>query len=165
MKLEQLQGELAGILSRNGIQAETAWPEGRRMGLDGPVVLVSLEKLTSAPAGLQDYLGEQLDETTGQWKDLYGRRAQLTFTMDILAGPEVGAQPCRQVLDELVHSLQREKPAGLTVQELESEELEYDEKEGLLKLRCRLKCEGWLCTAGDEAGTFLNFTLRGDMNT
>ena len=165
MRLEQLQGELAGILNRNGVQAKTAWPEERRMRLDGPVVLVSLEKLTSAPAGLQDYLGERLDETTGQWKDLYGRRAQLTFTMDILAGPEVGEQPCRQVLDELVRSLHRERPAGLSVQELEAGELEYDEKEGLLKLRCHLKCEGWLCTAGDEAGTFLDFALRGDINT
>lgn len=165
MTLDELQAELAATLSRNGVQAISSWPEGRRIGADGPVVLVSLEKLNCASAGLQDYLGQRLNEATGQWQDLYGRRAQLTFTLDILAAPRVGAQECRTAFEILVRCLQTEKPAGLSVRELASEELEYDEKEGLLKLRCRLKCEGWLCAAGHEAGTFLDFILRGDVNT
>lgn len=164
MTLDSLQTELTGLLKRNGVQAMSAWPENRRASADGPVVLVSLEKLSCASAGLQDYLGETLDESTGQWRDLYGRRAQLTFTLDILASPRTGAQACREVFDQLVRCLQTDKPAGLSVRELDGEELKYDEKEGLLNLRCRLKCEGWLCTTGDEAGTFLNFTLRGDIN-
>lgn len=165
MTLDELQAELAEVLTRNGVEAMSSWPEERRAGADSPVVLVSLETLNCASAGLQDYLGQRLDEATGQWQELYGRRAQLSFTLDILAAPRVGAQACRAVFDRLVHCLQTQKPAGLSVRELTGEELEYDEKEGLLKLRYRLKCEGWLCTAGDEAGTFLNFTLRGDVNT
>ena len=51
------------------------------------------------------------------------------------------------------------------LRELTGQEPEYDEKEGLLRLRCRLECSGWLCAVGDEAGTFLDFTLRGDVNT
>ena len=165
MTLDELQAELAAALNRSGVVAMSSWPEGRRIGADGPVVLVSLETLNCAAAGLQDYLGQRLDDATGQWLDLHGRRAQLTFTLDILATPRVGAQECRTVFDRLVRCLQTQKPTGLSVRELASEELEFDEKEGLLKLRCRLKCEGWLCTAGHEAGTFLNFTLRGDVNT
>lgn len=164
MTLDELQGQLAERLSRNGLESMAAWPIERRAGVDGPVVLVSLEKMTCVPAGLQDYLGQRLNEATGQWQDLHGRRAQLTFTLDILAEPHVGAQACREAFDRLVCCFQMEKPTGLSVKELSGEELEYDEKEGLLKLRCRLECEGWLCTAGDEAGTFLDFTLRGDVN-
>lgn len=164
MTLDEVQSELAAMLNRNGIEAISAWPEGRRTDSDGPVVLVSLEKLTCVPTGMQDYLGQRLDEDTGQWQDVHGRRAQLTFALDILAQPHVGAQPCRQVLDRLACCVQMENPTGLSFRELSGEEQKYDEKEGLMRLRCRLKYEGWLCTAGDEAGTFLDFTLRGDVN-
>lgn len=164
MTLKQLQTQLVELLSRNGLQSMAAWPKESRVGTDNPVVLVALEKMSCAPAGLQDYLGQQLQEATGQWQELYGRKVQLSLTMDILALPEVGAQACTQVMDLVVRCFQTEKPVGLNVKELTGEEVVYDEKEGLLKLRCRLKCEGWLCTAGDEAGTFLDFTLRGDVN-
>lgn len=165
MKLDELQGTLVEVLRQEGIQAMASWPEERRTGPEGPVVLVSLEQLNCAPVGLQDYLGQWQDESDGQWKERYGRRAQMTFYLDVLAAPRVGAQACRAVLGKLVHALQIQKPAGLSVKELSGGELNYDEKEGLLRLRCQLECSGWLCTDGDEAGTFLDFTLRGDMNT
>ena len=162
--MEAIQKKLAGFFNERGVAATASWPEGARRDVDAPVVLVSLEKMHCAPAGLQDYLGQSVDETSGQEKELYGRKALLTFTLDILAQFETGAQACREALDRLMLVLQEEKPAGLSVQELKCEEMEYDEKEGLLRLRCHLECAGWLCTAGDEAGTFLDFTLRGDIN-
>lgn len=165
MKLDELHSSLADFFCQHGLQAMASWPDGRRLDSDEPVILVSLEKLNCASAGLQDYLGQQTDPQTGQSLDLYGRRAQLSFTLDILAAPETGSQACRAVFDRLIFTLQTHKPAGLSVREMSGEELEYDEKERLLRLRCRLECSGWLCTAGDEAGTFLDFTLRGDVNT
>lgn len=164
MTLDELQREWARAFIECGLESVCAWPQERRLGFDGPVVLVGLEKMTCAPAGLQDYLGQRLDESTGQWLELHGRRVTLVFTMDILAQPHVGMQACRETLDRVIRCVQTEKPTGLSVKELTSEEPEYDEKEGLLKLRCRLTCEGWLCTAGEETGAFLEFTLRGDMN-
>ena len=77
----------------------------------------------------------------------------------------MGVQACRAVFEQMLQAFQREKPVGLSVRELTGQEPEYDEKEGLLRLRCRLECSGWLCAVGDEAGTFLDFTLRGDVNT
>ena len=114
---------------------------------------------------MQDYLGQVLDEESGMWQELYGRRAKVTFVLDVLARPGVGMQACRSTLDELLRVLQREKPVGLSVSELKGEEPEYDEKEGLLRLRCRLECSGWLYAVGDGADTFLDFTLKGDVNT
>lgn len=164
MTLDGLQAELVHGLRNHGLDSISAWPQERRKRADGPVVLVGLEKMSCSPAGLQDYLGQRLDVNTGQWEDLHGRRAQLVFTLDILAEPHMGMQVCREALDRVIRCVQTEKPAGLSVKELTGEEPEYDEKEELLKLRCRLTCEGWLCTAGEEAGTFLDFTLRGDVN-
>lgn len=164
MTLDGLQKELVRLLRSHGVDSLCAWPQERRKRTDGPVVLVGLEKMSCAASGLQDYLGQWLDERTGQWEDLYGRRVELVFTMDILAERRMGMQTCRETLDRVIRCVQAEKPVGLNIKELTGEEPEYDEKENLLKLRCRLTCEGWLCTAGEEAGTFLDFTLRGDVN-
>lgn len=164
MTLDGLQAELAALLRSHGMESISAWPRERRQGANGPVVLVGLEKMNCSPAGMQDYLGQRLDVNTGLWEELHGRRAALVFTMDILAEPRMGMQVCRETLDRVIRCVQTEKLVGLSVKELASEEPKYDEKEGLLKLRCRLTCEGWLCTAGEEAGTFLDFTLRGDVN-
>lgn len=165
MKLDELQDKLASFLKERGVPAVAGWPEDRRRDGDGPVVLVSLDGLDCGPAAMQDYLGQVPDEESGTWLELYGRRASMTFVLDVLARPAVGMQACRSTFDELLRVFQREKPAGLTVSGLKGGEPEYDEKEGLLRLRCRLECTGWLYAAGNEAGAFLDFTLKGDVNT
>jgi len=165
MTAETIQEKIAGFFCERGVEALASWPGEVRMDAKRPVVLVSLEQMSCESAGLQDYLGQCADEATGQEKEVYGRRAQLTFTLDILAPPEIGATACRRVFDRLLLVLQEEKPLGLCVRELSGDEMEYDGKEGLLRLRGHLVCTGWMYTAGDEADTFLNFTLRGDINT
>ena len=165
MKLEQMQNHLADFLVEHGVQAMAAWPTERRADPEQPVVLVSLDKLDCGPSAMQDYLGQWLDRKSGQWKELYGRRAQMSFALDVLAGPKAGMQACRAVFSQVVQAFQQEKPTGLTVRTLTGEEPEYDEKEGLLRLRCRLECVGWLYAAGEETDSFLDFILRGDVNT
>ena len=165
MTLEQVRSQLAAFLTEGGVNAMESWPAERRTDRSEPVALVSLLELSCAAAGLLDYLGQRLDEATGQWNELYGRKARLTFALDIVAPVQVGAQACRAAFERTVRLLQSEKPVGLSVRELSAGEVDYDEKEGLLKLRCTLVCDGWLYTAGEEAGTFFDFTLRGDVKT
>lgn len=165
MNADAIQERLAAFFRERDIEAIASWPDSVRLDPGCPRVLVSLEKMTCAPAGMQNYLGQWVDETTGQETELYGHSVHLSFLLDILALPETGAQSCRDLFDRMLLVLQKEKPITLSVQELNSEELEYDGKDGLLKLRCHLECVGWLCAQTDEAGTFLDFTLRGDINT
>ena len=66
-------------------------------------------------------------------------------------------------MTDVVELVEEEVVEGMEVQT--DEEPEYDEKEGLLRLRCRLECSGWLYAMGDGADTFLDFTLKGDVNT
>ena len=165
MNADAIQERLAAFFRERDIDAIASWPEVSRTDPGSPRVLVSLEKMTCAPAGMQNYLGQWVDETTGQETELYGHSVQLSFLLDILALPETGAQACRDLFDRMLLVLQKEKPIALSVRELSSEEMEYDGKDSLLRLRCHLECVGWLCAQGDEAGTFLDFTLRGDINT
>lgn len=164
MNLDELQATLAAFLTERGVDAMASWPEERRTHKEHPVTLVSLEKVDCGPTALQDYLGQKLDRETGMWQEVYGRRATMTFVLDVLATAGVGVQACRTVFADILRIFQTEKPAYLSVRELTGEEPEYDEKEGLLRLRCRLECSGWLYAAGEEAGEFLEFALRGDRN-
>ena len=163
MTLEQVRAQLAAFLVEGGVDAMESWPMERRTDRSEPVAVVSLLELSCAAAGLQDYLGQQLDEASGQWNEVYGRKARLTFALDIIAPAQLGASACRTAFERTVQVLQSRKPVGLSVRELSAGEVDFDEKEGLLKLRCTLVCDGWLYTAGEEAGTFLDFTLRGDV--
>ena len=165
MTADGIQDRLAAFLQERGIDAIASWPDHTRTDSGNPWVLVSLEKMVCSPAGMHNYLGQWTDASSGQETELYGHSAHLSFLLDILAPAEAGAQACRDLFDRMLLILQKEKPLALSIQELNSEDMEYDGKDGLLRLRCHLKCVGWLCTQGDEAGTFLNFTLRGDINT
>jgi len=165
MKADGIQERLAEFFRERDIDAIASWPEDPRTDPGRPRVLVSLEKMTCSPAGMQNYLGQWVNEATGQETELYGHSVHLSFLLDILSLPETGAQACRELFGRMLGGLQKEKPIALSVQELNSEELEYDGKDGLLRLRCHLECAGWLCMQGAEAGTFLDFTLRGDINT
>lgn len=165
MKIDEAHGKIAALLRQNGIAAVESWPEGRRERHEDCVVLVSMERVQCSPAGMQDYLGQRADEEDGKLKEIYGRRAEMTFTLDVLAEKGTPAQTLRRTANDLARLFQTERPEMLTVREMRIDEIRYDETEGLLCLRCELECEGLLCTAGEEAGTFLDFTLRGDVET
>lgn len=164
MKLEQIQQELAQFLTQREVPAVAAWPKERAAEPGKAMVLVSLEEVKCTSSGLQDYLGQWADEPGGEEIVRYGRRAQLTFTLDLLTPPEAGAEQERALLDRLLAALQAQAPLGLRVQELEVEQTEYDTKQRLLRRRCRLRCSGWLYARGQQEDSLLSFELRGEMS-
>ena len=164
MKLEQIQQEMARFLTERDVRAMAAWPEGRAQEPETAMVLVSLEEVKCTSSGLQDYLGQWADEPGGEELVRYGRRAQLTFTLDLLTPPETGAAQERELLDRMLAAFQAQAPLGLRVQELEVEQTKYDTKEKLLRRRCRLRCAGWLYASGQQEDSLLSFELRGEMS-
>lgn len=165
MELDGLPQALAAHLTERGVPARVSWPGDRRTGPEQAVVLVDLEQVKCSGAGLAGYLGQRLEEQTGMWEEVYGRRAELTFSLDICASPQAGAGACRELFARTAEALGSGRVLGLGVKSLTGGEPGSDSKEGLLKLEARLVCEGWLC-AGPERreDAFLDFTLRGDMN-
>ena len=88
MDLERIPGYMADYLSANGVAAEPAWSGRERTALAGPKAVVSVRKCQVGPAGFQDYLGERFDKDSGQWRELYGRKAELTLGLDLYAPEE-----------------------------------------------------------------------------
>ena len=80
------------------------------------------------PAGFQDYLGERYDPEAGRWEELYGRRAKLTFGLDLYAPERAqGDQALQTAFDALAGALHREGPPGMRLLELSCGETEYDQ--------------------------------------
>ena len=83
MDFQAVREQMAAFLRQQGVDAVCAYPEERRRQRSGPVAAVSLRACQGGPGGFRDYLGERYDESNGRWQELYGRRATLTFGLDL----------------------------------------------------------------------------------
>lgn len=157
--LDKLQEAVAEFLREQGIDAVTAWDSGERVRRRTAVVAVSLRGLQGGPAGLQDYLGEQLDPETGRWKELYGKRAELTLGLDIYGPEALGEGGCTRLFARLSEVLAGQRLEGLQVQKLSCGETEYVQD----RFRCRVQavCQAYLYATADETGEFTDFTVKG----
>ena len=80
--------------------------------------MVSLRGCQAGPAGFQHYLGERYDERTGLWQELYGRKAALTFGLDLYAPRGQGDVGIQTAFDQVVQAFAQGAPQGLAVQEV-----------------------------------------------
>ena len=162
--LEQIRALLCGYLAEHGVNAVLAWEGGERQRPEQAVTVVSLRSCQAGPAGFRDYLGERFNETTGLWEELYGRKAQLTFGLDLYAPAGSSEGELQREFQKVVQTLTLGSPEGLEVQEISCEKTEYDEAARLLKQSARAVCGAYLYAAEQEEGEFLDFELRGGLN-
>lgn len=163
--LEHIRLHMADYLRNRGLDAVTAWPAQGRRELEGPEVVVSLRGCQAGPAGFQDYLGERFDPETGLWEERYGRRAALTFGLDLYAPAETGGEGMQAAFDALAGALLEGGPEGLPIREFSCGETEYDEGGRLLRRRVQAVCDSCLCAVTRPGGVFLDFELRGGLTT
>lgn len=159
--LDTLREDLAAFLRGKGLDAVTAWNHECRTRLLNPVVAVSLRAVQGGPAGLMDYLGERLDPDSGRWVELYGKRAKLTFGLDIFAPPSAGEAGCAAAFARLSDALTGSKPAGLAVQELSCGETAFDQSARLLHCPAQMTCCVFLFAISLHDGQFSDFHVRG----
>lgn len=159
--LESIRRVMADYLCERGVPAVTAWPASQRQEQTEPVVVVSLRGCKASAASFQNYLGERCDEKTGRWEERYGRRAELTFGLDIYA-PEKGDGECVQAaFDNLAGVLISGSPEGLDLQEFSCGQTVRDGESRRLKRPVEAVCAAWLCAVTDTDGAFTDFELRG----
>ena len=91
--LDKIRERMADYLNAQGVAAVTAWPAEERLRREGAVAAVTLRACQAGPAGFQSYLGERYNQETEQWEEIYGRKVQLTFGLDLY---EIGRASCRE---------------------------------------------------------------------
>lgn len=159
--LEQVRQIMADYLNSRGVAAVTAWGAGPRQERTEPVVVVSLQGCRVEPAGFQDYLGERYDEERDRWEERYGRKARITFGLDIYAGEKGDGQGVQEAFDALAEALLLDAPEGLTVEEFSCGQTGYDGDSRRLKRPVQAVCAAYLCATAHNGGAFTEFELRG----
>ena len=103
--LESVRRAMADYLNEKGVRAITAWPAAPRQEREEPVVVVSLRGCRAGAASFQNYLGDRFDQETGRWEERYGKKAELTFGLDIYAPEKGGGEAVQETFDALAGAL------------------------------------------------------------
>ena len=114
--LEHIRRNMADYLKEQGICALTAWPANPRQEQEERVVLVSLRGCRAGPACFQNYLGDRFGQESGCWEERYGKKAELTFGLDIYAPEKGDGEAVQRAFDALAGALILGGPEGLDVQ-------------------------------------------------
>ena len=163
--LERIRQQMADFLNTRGVPASVSWPGLARREAEGPVVLVSLRGCRVGPASFQNYLGDRYDPETGRWEERYGRKAELTFGLDIYAPERGDAGAVQSAFDTLAEALLLGGPEGMEVQEFSCGQTVRDGENRRLKRPVEAVCTAYLCAAADAGGEFVDFELRGVAKT
>lgn len=159
--VQEMRKRLAEYLEANGLPAVTAWGPERRMRPGAAVAAVSLRGFESGAPGFRDYLGERYDPEEGCWEELYGKRVELTFGLDLYGA---GAEEVQRGLDVLGELLDRGGPEGLRVEGLSAGETVYDGESRRYRCPVQAKFSVWATAVSREDGAFLDFEVRGEKN-
>ena len=161
--MESIRERMADYLNGQGVPARTAWPErGSPLGAE-PVAVVSLRGCQAESAGLLDYLGERLNQDSGLWEELYGKKLQLTLGLDLYAPRRGDGADLQRAFDALAAALTLGGPEGLSVRAFSCGETVYDPGTDMRKRPVQVVCDAMLCAAARPGGVFSDFELRGGL--
>lgn len=164
--LESVRRSMADYLNGRGVSAVTAFPAALRQEREEPVAVVSLRGCRAEQAGFQNYLGEHYNRETGRWEERYGRRARLTFGLDLYAPERADGEVLQRAFDELAGALLTGGPEGMELEEFSCGQTVRDPESRRLKRPVEAVCSAWLwARAGEASGEFTDFELRGVVKT
>ena len=123
---------------------------------------VALRAIQAEASGFQCYLGERFNRESGQWEELYGKKARLTLGLDLYALPQAGEGALQSALDDLALACTTGGPGGLSFLEFSSGETVYDGAERLLRKPAQAVYAVYLYAAAEPGGAFLDFEIRGE---
>ena len=163
--LDRMRARMRDYLITQGVNAALAFPGELRPRLQQPLAVISLRACQAAPSGFQDYLGERFNQEAQRWEELYGRKIQLTFGLDLYAPPHLGEAAIESAFETLSLALSQGGPDCLSIQEFSCGETGYDTAQRLFKRSVQALCTAYLYAVTDSGGTFLDFEIRGEMNS
>lgn len=159
--LEKICREMADYLNKMGVPAAVEFPAVPRREREEAVAVVSLRKCKVGPSGFQNYLGDRYDPETGRWEERYGRKAELTFGLDLYAPEKGEGEAVQTAFDALAGALLTEGPEGLELKELSCGQTVRDGECRRLKRPVEAVFDAYLSAAADGSGAFTDFELRG----
>ncbi len=160
--LEQVRQEVLRCLTAAEIPAVAAW-ESRWAGrYERPVIVVGLRQADSVSAALCDYLGQVFEEDTDSWREVYGRRLEVSVELEAYGPGREGARGCTEILEQAHDALLAGLAEGLRPGEMCWEAAAWDRETEHVRQVAVLQCTAaFVAQAREEPGLFLDFKLKG----
>ena len=145
--LQEMGQRLAAYLEENGLPAVEAGGEESRERPGRAVAAVGLRGFESGPPGFLDYLGERYDPGRGCWEELYGKRVEATFGLDVYGG----------TAGEVRRGLEGLRPVGFS-----AGETVYDGESRRYRCPVQARFLVWATAVSRGEEAFLDFEVRGE---
>ena len=160
--LEQVKSAVVETLRRGGLNAEAEFAREQLGRYDGAVISVGVRRGECRQAGFCDYLGITADQETGVSREIYGRRLDISLSLDAWAGKDSGAAACQEALERAHGILLEGLPAGIRPGEMTWEEAGWDRDAGMFLRKGTLQCAAYLLAEmREDTGLLSDFILKG----
>ncbi len=160
--LDQIRSAMLTTLEKAGLMAVAAWPYQGYQGLTEGLVAVSVRSCEDQQAGFGHYLGERYDSDTDKWQELYGKKIQIEFGLNIYTPTKGGAQESQEIFDKLSEAFQVYAPAGLKVEKLSRGEITLNKTLGVFCCPVEAQCNAFLYAIAEDGGEFVDFEVKGE---
>ena len=157
-ELGQIRTAVLTALKDAGIEALEQFPEEKIKAYTSAAATVGVGAASGKSAGFGDYLGEVTDAETQTVRERYGKELTGQITVELRAADcEAG---CERATEVLLSGL----PEGIRAGELTWEAISWEKTTRMFLRRGTLVCRAlFLAESEAEAGTFLDFRLKGVM--
>ena len=160
-ELGQIRTAVLTALKDAGIEALEQFPEEKIKAYTSAAATVGVGAASGKSAGFGDYLGEVTDAETQTVRERYGKELTGQITVELRAERAADCEAgCERATEVLLSGL----PEGIRAGELTWEAISWEKATRMFLRRGTLVCRAlFLAESEAEAGTFLDFRLKGVM--
>lgn len=161
--MEQIISAMEAFIQGEGLDTVRTFSREKVRRLSAPLVAVGLKQAEAASQGFYDYLGQVYNDQTECCEDLYGKRLNLEFTLNIYVplNGERGSSACYEVFSKLSDALSLGRCPGIRVTAYDCGEITFDSTVGLCRCPCGIKASAFVYARQLGDGVFTDFILKG----
>ena len=158
----QVKRAVIKAVAEAGCAATAAYGAEELKRYERAVAAVGVRETRITKAGLIGYLGRRTDERTQETAECYGRRMELSVSLDIYAPRTLGAQGCEDAAETVAQALTTALPEGLCLRALHWGEPEWDRTSGMFRLCAQAEYAAFfVAEAAEDETVFTDFVLKG----
>lgn len=160
--IQQVKTAVVNAIGAFNVAAMSAYSAEELKKYTCAVAAVGVREVSVTHSGAAEYLGQRYDEVRGTVREVYGKKLELSLSLDLYAPRAVGADACEEAAEAVTQAMMAALPCGLHMQKITWEQVRWDETYGMFCLGGTVKYEAYFTAeTAEETAEFTDFILRG----
>ena len=160
--IQQVKAAVVNAIDDADVTALTAYSAEELKKYSSAVAAVGTREVNITHSGAAEYLGQRYDEETGAVQEVYGRKMDLSLSLDIYAPRAAGADACEEAAETVTQAMMTALPCGLHMQKITWQQVQWDKVCGMFRLGGQANYEAYFTAeTAEETAEFTDFILRG----